>query len=153
MVINIQPPKVNSGTIKFRETWRFFSPRGLALIAGNFTTHLPEVGLLNMRGLGRQNFKVVPLHFTHRDRLWVHAILIVYHTSPWVESLLGIICFKSVLFHLSHQQDFPSNASPLTPANKTITLFLFRNCSATHLSLLCWQETVVLFYHIFCILL
>lgn len=66
MVINIQPPKVNGGTIKFRELWKFLLPRGLVLIEGNFTSHLPEVSLLNMRELGRQNCIVVPLHFTHR---------------------------------------------------------------------------------------
>lgn len=74
-----------------------FYQGGLTLIAGNFTSHSPEVGLLNMRGLGGENCNVVPLHFTHTEKghdiFQVCVILVMYHTLPWVDPLLWIICF------------------------------------------------------------
>lgn len=98
MVVNIQLPKVND------EQWNNLIQRDLkiifyqgALIVGNFTSHLPEVSLLNMRGGRRQNCNVAPLHFSHIEKgpdiFQVRAILLMYHASPWVEPLLGIICF------------------------------------------------------------
>lgn len=59
---------MNGGTIQFSKIQKCLLPRGLILIGGNFTSHSPEVGLLNMRGLGGENCNVVPLHFTRIEK-------------------------------------------------------------------------------------
>lgn len=132
MVINIQPPKVNGGTIKFRELWKFLLPRGLVLIGGNFTSHLPEVSLLNIRELVRRNCNVVPLHFTHRKA--VIFFLSLCNPSRVTHFALTIVrdnmFLKALLFNWPNDRIFYS--SPLTSSqwDNHIISFFRKTCSS-----------------------
>lgn len=149
---------MNGGTIQFREIWKCLLPRSLILIVGNFTSHSPKVGLLNMRGLGGDNCSVIPLRFTHiekgHDIFQVLAILLMYHTSPWVDPLFGLICFlKLFLFNLARQQDSTFSASPLPPRQRDnhIISFFRKTCGSVLplISPLQWEGTGVLFQPLF----